>query len=195
MERKDSSRDPSDKIPNQFARAHDSVIGYANRLPLTKEAYQAKLKEELSKSKAVEKYLANEKKEWKKSKKEPRLLILGTSDSGKSTLLKQLKILHGGGFSKQEIEQARVDIRKFVWKSCEMIAETKMQDLTHLFEKDIPGEEEALQSIEKVLKHGYSQMSEWLELQKNQVPDSTAYFLNEHPRIFQLNYIPTNEGL
>ncbi|KAJ3366570.1 hypothetical protein HDU91_001791 [Kappamyces sp. JEL0680] len=35
-------------------------------------------------------------------KEEPKLLILGSSDSGKSTLLKQLKILHGGGFGQNE---------------------------------------------------------------------------------------------
>jgi hypothetical protein len=33
---------------------------------------------------------------------EPKLLILGSSDSGKSTLLKQLKIIHGGGFGDLE---------------------------------------------------------------------------------------------
>jgi ABC-type polar amino acid transport system ATPase subunit len=34
---------------------------------------------------------------------EPKVLILGGSDSGKSTFLKQLKILHGGGFTESEM--------------------------------------------------------------------------------------------
>jgi polynucleotide 5'-kinase involved in rRNA processing len=44
----------------------------------------------------IEKYLREERKEFEKSLTEPKLLILGSSDSGKSTLLKQIKILHGG---------------------------------------------------------------------------------------------------
>ena len=39
-----------------------------------------------------------------------RLILLGSSDSGKSTLLKQLKILHGGGFTTEEVEVAKVEI-------------------------------------------------------------------------------------
>jgi energy-coupling factor transporter ATP-binding protein EcfA2 len=37
-----------------------------------------------------------------KFQSEPKLLILGASDSGKSTLLKQLKIIHANGFSEEE---------------------------------------------------------------------------------------------
>jgi polynucleotide 5'-kinase involved in rRNA processing len=51
---------------------------------------------QLQTHKDIEKYLKEEKKEYEKSLSEPKLLILGSSDSGKSTLLKQLKILHGG---------------------------------------------------------------------------------------------------
>jgi ABC-type phosphate/phosphonate transport system ATPase subunit len=39
-------------------------------------------------------------------------LILGSSDSGKSTLLKQLRILHGGGFTESELLKYAIEIRK-----------------------------------------------------------------------------------
>ncbi|KAJ1332447.1 hypothetical protein BSLG_008749 [Batrachochytrium salamandrivorans] len=34
--------------------------------------------------------------------KQPRLLLLGSGDSGKTTFLKQIKVLHGGGFTDKE---------------------------------------------------------------------------------------------
>ncbi|KAJ3313420.1 hypothetical protein HDV04_001849 [Boothiomyces sp. JEL0838] len=50
----------------------------------------------------VEKYLSEERKKYMVFKRQPKLLILGSSDSGKSTLLKQLKIMHGKGFTDEE---------------------------------------------------------------------------------------------
>jgi energy-coupling factor transporter ATP-binding protein EcfA2 len=61
-------------------------------------------------AKEIEEYLSKERKEYLKYKSEPKLLILGSSDSGKSTLLKQLKILHGSGFTEQEKELSRKGI-------------------------------------------------------------------------------------
>lgn len=53
-------------------------------------------------SKDVEAYLRDERKKFQTYEKEAKVLILGSSDSGKSTLLKQMKLLHGGGFSEKE---------------------------------------------------------------------------------------------
>lgn len=44
------------------------------------------------------------KKDLKRSKKTLKILILGTSGSGKSTIAKQLKILHSDGFTEDELE-------------------------------------------------------------------------------------------
>ncbi|KAJ3313425.1 hypothetical protein HDV04_001854 [Boothiomyces sp. JEL0838] len=58
----------------------------------------------------VEAYLRNEKKIYEQTMKDPRLLLLGPSDSGKSTLLKQMKIIHLNGFTKQEKESSKINI-------------------------------------------------------------------------------------
>ncbi|KAJ3319534.1 hypothetical protein HDV06_006267 [Boothiomyces sp. JEL0866] len=54
----------------------------------------------------VEKYLQKEKSVFLEYLKQPKLLVLGSSDSGKSTLLKQMKIMHNKGFTKVEKQQA-----------------------------------------------------------------------------------------
>ena len=38
------------------------------------------------------------------------ILLLGTGEAGKSTFLKQMKILHGGGFSEEETKNFKVDL-------------------------------------------------------------------------------------
>ncbi|KAJ3256082.1 guanine nucleotide-binding protein subunit alpha [Boothiomyces macroporosus] len=64
----------------------------------------------VNRHKEVEQYLKNEKKQFLEWQKEPKLLILGASDCGKSTLLKQLKIMHLNGFTDEEKASARINI-------------------------------------------------------------------------------------
>lgn len=42
-----------------------------------------------------------------------KILILGTGESGKSTLVKQMKIIHNEGYSEDEILQFRVSCSSF----------------------------------------------------------------------------------
>ncbi|KAJ3359809.1 hypothetical protein HDU91_004799 [Kappamyces sp. JEL0680] len=58
-------------------------------------------------SRTIDEFLRKEKVLYQKFVDEPKLLILGSSDSGKSTLLKQLKIMHRNGFTREELEEAR----------------------------------------------------------------------------------------
>lgn len=57
---------------------------------------------------AIERSLLQEKQ---KEKGEIKLLLLGAGESGKSTVLKQLKLLHHGGFSHQE----RLQYAQVIW--------------------------------------------------------------------------------
>ncbi|KAA0186264.1 GTP-binding regulatory protein Gs alpha-S chain [Fasciolopsis buskii] len=62
-------------------------------------------------SKEIEKRLTKEKKKFHSTH---RLLLLGAGESGKSTIVKQMKILHIDGFNDEEKKQKIVDIRRNV---------------------------------------------------------------------------------
>eukprot|EP00842_Homolaphlyctis_polyrhiza_P001518 jgi/Hompol1/2367/HPOL_002921-RA len=58
--------------------------------------------EERQRSLEIDRQIERDRKERIKLIENPRLLLLGSSDSGKTTVIKQLKILHGGGFTDEE---------------------------------------------------------------------------------------------
>ncbi|XP_048102220.1 guanine nucleotide-binding protein G(olf) subunit alpha isoform X1 [Alosa alosa] len=62
-------------------------------------------------SKTIDKALKELKREYKQTH---RLLLLGAGESGKSTIVKQMKILHVNGFNAEEKRQKIQDIRKNV---------------------------------------------------------------------------------
>ena len=52
-------------------------------------------------SKTIDKQIAREKQQFKRTQK---VLLLGSGESGKSTFLKQMRILHGAEFSEDELK-------------------------------------------------------------------------------------------
>ncbi|KAJ7705845.1 G-protein alpha subunit [Mycena olivaceomarginata] len=58
----------------------------------------------------------------KRYKKECKILLLGSGDSGKSTIVNQMKIIHHGGFDKRERAEYRTTIYKNVLDSAGMLA-------------------------------------------------------------------------
>lgn len=64
-----------------------------------------KTQEDIANEKVSRNIEAQIKEERKRSNNQIKLLLLGTGASGKSTFLKQLKVLHKAGFSPTEVEQ------------------------------------------------------------------------------------------
>ncbi|KAK6491935.1 guanine nucleotide-binding protein G(olf) subunit alpha isoform X1 [Huso huso] len=62
-------------------------------------------------SKNIDRALKEQKREYKQTH---RLLLLGAGESGKSTIVKQMRILHVNGFNAEEKKQKIQDIRKNV---------------------------------------------------------------------------------
>ncbi|KAJ2990684.1 hypothetical protein HDV02_004221, partial [Globomyces sp. JEL0801] len=84
---------------------------------------------EAERAKQVELYLKQEKQKYLKLLEEPKILILGTSDSGKSTFLKQLKIIHGAGFTDAEIKQAKQSAITQVLNAAEIVIENSDENI------------------------------------------------------------------
>nr|XP_060631012.1 guanine nucleotide-binding protein G(olf) subunit alpha isoform X1 [Anolis sagrei ordinatus] len=62
-------------------------------------------------SRSIDRALREQKREYKQTH---RLLLLGAGESGKSTIVKQMRILHVNGFNSEEKKQKILDIRKNV---------------------------------------------------------------------------------
>ncbi|KAI8901311.1 guanine nucleotide binding protein, alpha subunit [Globomyces pollinis-pini] len=95
----------------------------------TKEKFTASEASEAERAKQVELYLKQEKQKYLKLLEEPKILILGTSDSGKSTFLKQLKIIHGAGFTDAEIKQAKQSAITQVLNAAEIVIENSDENI------------------------------------------------------------------
>ncbi|KAH8928041.1 heterotrimeric G-protein alpha subunit (G-alpha, GPA3) [Atractiella rhizophila] len=65
----------------------------------------------------IEKRLAQD----AKRQREVKILLLGAGESGKSTIVKQMKIIHQGGYNKQELMQARLSIYSNLLESAQAI--------------------------------------------------------------------------
>jgi len=57
----------------------------------------------------------------RKYKKEVKILLLGSGESGKSTVVKQMKIIHQNGFPRDELVAARITVFKNVLDSAQAI--------------------------------------------------------------------------
>lgn len=77
------------------------INALAGQEPLTSEnmflcCLPAESKEALLRSRHIDRILSKEKQLYKRTQK---ILLLGSGESGKSTFLKQMKIIHGDGFT------------------------------------------------------------------------------------------------
>lgn len=142
--------------------------------------------------------------------KKLKILLLGTGESGKSTITKQMKILHINGFDTRERISRIADIRQNIIESIVVIL-SAMQDLQISLElqenqprmdyilreagnPDIQNEDEFLEKTERLwadsgVKECYSQSHEY------QLLDSAKYFLDRVGEIRQPEYIPSDQDI
>lgn len=79
-------------------------------------------KEALRRSKQIDRQLAQEKKSLKQ---EIKILLLGAGESGKSTFLKQMRIIHGDDYSEEDRLNFRPTIYHNILKGVKILVEAR----------------------------------------------------------------------
>eukprot|EP01006_Ploeotia_vitrea_P054166 TRINITY_DN67856_c2_g1_i7.p2 TRINITY_DN67856_c2_g1~~TRINITY_DN67856_c2_g1_i7.p2 ORF type:complete len:359 (-),score=178.46 TRINITY_DN67856_c2_g1_i7:1606-2682(-) len=136
-----------------------------------------------------------------------KILLLGAGECGKSTILKQMKILHGNGFSLAEKKSFRSLIRKNVMDSirslCTAALEFRLQfdsaenedRAIRIAQSDLKyAEAEHLRDIQllwrdQAIQNALSRANEFHLL------DSADFFLSQAERVLAAEYVPTEADI
>eukprot|EP00300_Choanocystis_sp_HF-7_P030153 c38919_g1_i1.p1 GENE.c38919_g1_i1~~c38919_g1_i1.p1 ORF type:complete len:363 (+),score=105.05 c38919_g1_i1:1-1089(+) len=148
------------------------------------------------------------KKENKSNVQAIKLLLLGAGDSGKSTIFKQVRILHQAGFTDDDRTKYKAIIHQNVWENiqslltaCETLEiplEPHLQDcavfvLNHL-ENKATLDAIVASRIEELWQSAAVQAA-YKERSKFQLYDSAQYFFEGLDRVSSASYVPNQEDI
>ncbi|KAI8927420.1 guanine nucleotide binding protein, alpha subunit [Entophlyctis helioformis] len=173
---------------------------------------------EKQRSRAIDAMIQKE-REQLKNNKDPKILILGSGDSGKSTFIKQLKILHGGGYSDDErksfrgliLENIRESIVSVILAAREIginigneESQAKISEILDYYR--VGSEELARYKITPRIASMIDEIWKDQDLQKVyiergklkptlMIPDNAQYFLDRVVKFGDIKFLPTNEDI
>ncbi|KAM6329248.1 guanine nucleotide-binding protein subunit alpha-14 [Alca torda] len=155
----------------------------------------------------IERQLRRDKRD---ARRELKLLLLGTGESGKSTFIKQMRIIHGSGYTEEDRKgftklvyqniftamQAMIramDTLKIQYtskeneESAQMIREVEVDKVTVLERKQA----EAIKQLweDPGIQECYDRRREF------QLSDSAKYYLTDLDRIAMLSFVPTQQDI
>lgn len=162
-----------------------------------------------ARSKQIEKNL---KEDGIQAAKDIKLLLLGAGESGKSTIVKQMKIIHESGFTQEDFKQYRPVVYSNTIQSLVAIlrampnlditfanedreTDAKMvMDVVSRMEDTEPFSEELLAGMQRLWADGgvqecFSRSNEY------QLNDSAKYFLDDLKRLGAKDYQPTEQDI
>ncbi|XP_069571792.1 guanine nucleotide-binding protein subunit alpha-11-like [Brachyistius frenatus] len=157
--------------------------------------------------KEIERQIRRDKRD---SHRELKLLLLGTGESGKSTFIKQMRIIHGSGYSEADKKgftrlvfqniiiaiQALTDAMKSLKidyvddKNISLAEKLKQMDSTHASTLE-SWQVDAIKTVWS--DHGVQKCYD--RRREYQLSDSAKYYLSDLDRITVLNYIPTLQDI
>ncbi|XP_062842747.1 guanine nucleotide-binding protein G(i) subunit alpha-2a isoform X2 [Trichomycterus rosablanca] len=160
-------------------------------------------------SKAIDRLL---REDGEKAAKEVKLLLLGAGESGKSTIVKQMKIIHEDGYSEEECRQYRAVVYSNVIQSIMAIIKamsnlkinyeesSRADDARQLFAMAAEAEEKGIfpeelsGAVARLWADGGVQNC-CTRSREYQLNDSATYYLNDLQRIAKADYIPTQSDV
>lgn len=162
----------------------------------------------MEKSKMIDRTL---REDGEKASREVKLLLLGAGESGKSTIVKQMKIIHEDGYSEDECKQYKVVVYSNTIQSIIAIIRAmgrlkidfgdpaRADDARQLFVLAGTAEEGVMTAdlsgvIRRLWKDEGVQMC-FVRSREYQLNDSAAYYLNDLERISQPTYTPTQQDV
>ena len=140
-----------------------------------------------------------------------KLLLLGTGESGKSTFLKQMRIIHGSGYTIKE----RLEFKLLIFQNIFQSLQSMIHAMDHLeIQYENPKSQQYANSIQAIeiqrdvlslndfyvkainciwndggIKKCFGRQKEYSLL------DSTKYFLSDILRFAQPDYLPTDQDI
>jgi len=139
-----------------------------------------------------------------RKKQELKLLLLGTGDSGKSTFMKQMKVLHLNGFSKSEIAKYANVLKDNLLTAIKLLIENAKKSNYKLAKKNKAPADKILQSTRltvelvsdiKKLWADKGIKKAWQIRNQFQIPGVADYYVDHIDRIAEEDYVPTNEDV
>ncbi|CAJ0966727.1 unnamed protein product [Ranitomeya imitator] len=169
----------------------------------------AEEKEAARRSRRIDRHLRSESQ---RQRREIKLLLLGTSNSGKSTIVKQMKIIHSGGFNLEACKEYKpliiynaIDsltriIRALATLKIEFHNPDRAYDAVQLFALTGPAESkgEITSELLGVMKRLWADSGVqecFSRSNEYHLEDNAAYYLNDLERIAAVEYIPTVEDI
>ncbi|CAB3402135.1 unnamed protein product [Caenorhabditis bovis] len=154
-----------------------------------------------TRSRRIDKLL---RKEAAIEQKSIKLLLLGAGESGKSTILKQMRIIHDEGYTQQECKNFRpviynnilqsfyTLIRAMKYLNVEYDSEENRVVADKLFNYRVSGDEDELPAdLVKIIMTVWEDSGIYFRSREYQLNDSAPYYFKEMKRILDKDYIPT----
>lgn len=155
-------------------------------------------------------------RDCERSSREIKLLLLGAGESGKSTIVKQIRIIHESYFTKNECLEFKPVVHNNTIQSLIAIIKgmnklgislddpSKMDDVQYFVESVISAEKADNRMPDMTGELARAMLSLWEDkgVQKcfaksnlYQLNDSAGYFLDALPRISATDYVPTQQDV
>ncbi|KAM8872913.1 guanine nucleotide-binding protein subunit alpha-14-like [Synchiropus picturatus] len=158
-------------------------------------------------NKAIEKQLKHDQEDARRMLK---LLLLGTGESGKSTFIKQMRIIHGGGYNDQERGRFAHSVYHNILTSIQSLINAMATLKIDYADRGVISHAEKLSRVEpeqmstleswqvEAIKRVWSDagVQRCYERRREfQLLDSAKYYLSDVDRISQPSYVPTRDDI